>query len=133
MTRIAKKQIVTISFDILLISLVLIGRKFYEKLMALLPECVILTLTGRQCGSCGGTRCVYNFFTGNFISSFRFNPFFFFVTIYVVLLVFLFNLAFLFKIKAAEKLLKSLTNYKVIIVFAVCYLIFTFLRFFKFM
>lgn len=130
MKKTAKKQIVTISFDILLISLVLIGQKFYEKLMALLPECIILTLTGRQCGSCGGTRCVYNFFTGNFPAAFQFNSFFFFVIIYVILLITLANLAFVFKVKSAEKPLKVIADYRIFIIFATGYFIFTLIRLF---
>ena len=113
-----------------MISLVLIGQKFYEKLMTLLPECIILTLTGRQCGSCGGTRCVYNFFTGNFPAAFQFNSFFFFVIIYVILLITLANLAFVFKVKSTEKPLKVIADYRIFIIFATGYFIFTLIRLF---
>ena len=130
MTKINKKQTLTISLDIFLISLILIGQKFYEKLMELLPECVILTFTGRQCGSCGGTRCVYNFFTGNFVSAFQLNPFFFFATIYAIIVILLVNLAFLFMIKNFEKPLKAIANYKVIIAWAIAYSVFTVIRIF---
>ncbi|MCR5452204.1 MAG: DUF2752 domain-containing protein [Lachnospiraceae bacterium] len=43
--------------------------------MAIYHGCLFHELTGLFCPGCGGTRALYAFFRGDFISSFRYHPF----------------------------------------------------------
>ena len=49
-----------------------------------IPNCFIHEKFGILCPSCGGTRCVINFLTGNFMQSFLYHPIFFITIIYLL-------------------------------------------------
>lgn len=92
-----------------------------------LSGCVFRKM-GFLCPSCGGTRCVYYFFSGDFISSFRMNEFFFVVIIYLLFLILMLNLCYLFKFSLAEKIIKLMINYRTLIFFLLFLCVFTFIR-----
>lgn len=124
-----KKFLFALGIDGLLISGAIFLKLFIADIMDIFPECYI-AVVGRQCGSCGGTRCVRQILNGNFVEAFNLNPYFFVVFCYAVMLITLLNLAWLFKINGLEKFLIKLANYKVIIAFAVAYLLFSVWRLF---
>ena len=49
----------------------------------IMPKCIINSLFGIQCPSCGGTRCIVNLALGNFEQSFYYNQIFFITIIYL--------------------------------------------------
>lgn len=51
-----------------------------------LPECYFYKNYGILCPSCGGTRCVTNFFRGNLTESFKYNKIYFVMILYLILL-----------------------------------------------
>src|ERR1700694_1933942 len=38
------------------------------------PHCVFLAITGHPCVGCGGTRAAVQFFHGNFLAAWQWNP-----------------------------------------------------------
>ncbi len=66
---------------------------------------------------------------GNLAEAFSYNQFFFIAFCYVAVLLVVLNLAWLFKLKFAEKLLRIMAHYIAVIVFAVGYAAFTAARF----
>ena len=66
---------------------------------------------------------------GEFLQAFNYNQFFFIAFCYVAVLLIVLNLAWLFKLKFAEKLLRIMAHYRAVIVFAVGYAAFTAVRF----
>lgn len=84
-----------------------------------IPPCPFLTGTGLPCPVCGGTRCVYNFAKGNFGEAFSFNPYVFMIIIYLLILLFVFNVRHLTSNKVAARVLKIMCDYRAIIVLAV--------------
>lgn len=129
MKKFDKKSVITLVIDIVVIvGAVLVGI-FTPTLVSVLPGCQ-LAEKGLQCGSCGGTRCVYSFFTGHFIDAFNYNQYFFFIIIFVLVLILVLNLSWLFKIKKTDKILKVLTDYRLIIALGILYALFFLLRLF---
>ena len=57
-----------------------------SNLVTFLPPCFIYTHFGILCPSCQGTRCVIQFFLGNFKQSFSYHPIFF-ITIWYFIIV----------------------------------------------
>ena len=124
-----KKSLYVICLDAFLIIGAIIFKIFYSDIMRFLPECFYAS-RGLPCGSCGGTRCIYNLLTGNIVEAFRLNQFFFIAFCYLGIIFILAHLAWVFGIKHTEKPLKVLANYKAVIVFGVGYLFFSVWRFF---
>ncbi len=125
-----RKYLITVS---VLDALALIGiftLKSIAKLMIdTFPDCFFVRNFGIQCPSCGGTRCVFQFFSGNFAESLSLNPLYFFTIIYVILLFVFLNLS-LFKLNFARRAVKIMATWQAVVVFAVCYLILGTVRFF---
>jgi hypothetical protein len=48
------------------------------------PKCPVYMLTGYECPGCGSQRAFYNFFQGNFLTAFRYNPLMFALIPYVL-------------------------------------------------
>jgi hypothetical protein len=123
-----KKSLLLITvFDIIVLS-VFFSLKYITAIMLdTLSGCIFLKY-GFICPSCGGTRAVHNFVTGNFIASFNYNPYIFGIIIYLIAAVIILNLEFLLKLSFAKKIRKLILNYKVIIGLAVGYAVFGILR-----
>ena len=86
-------------------------------------ECLIKRM-GYMCPSCGGTRCLYNFFKGNFAEAFGYNQFIFFAIIYALVFVVFLNLRYLFGLRFPEKPIYYMSHPTTIIVLAITYIIF---------
>ncbi len=125
-----RKYIITV---IVLDALAIIGLFTLKSLAKLMidafPDCYFVRTFGIQCPSCGGTRCVFQFFSGNFAESLSLNPLYFFAIIYVILLFVFLNLS-LFRLNFARRAVKIMASWQAVVVFAVCYLILGTVRFF---
>lgn len=91
------------------------------------PRCIFLEM-GFLCPACGGTRCVYNIASGNFLKAFTLNPFIFLLVLYVILVVMLLNINYLFNVSFLKKTLAAMVHYKAVIVIAVLYALFGIVR-----
>ena len=91
-------------------------------------ECSFVENLGILCPSCGGTRCVFNFFSGRFVAAFGFNPYIFCSIIYAFACFLVLNVKILLKFKAAEKAFSVITDYRVVIVWTVGFVMFGILR-----
>ena len=91
------------------------------------PECFFVRNFGVECPSCGGTRCVFQFFSGNFVESFSLNPLFFLSIIYILLLFVFLNLSLL-KLNFAYRAVKIMASWKAVIGFSIGSLVFGIIR-----
>ena len=127
-----RKYIITV---VLLDALAVIGLfalKPLAKLMIdLFPECFFVRNFGFECPSCGGTRCVFQFFGGNFAEAFSLNQLFFIAIIYVIILFAFLNLS-LFGLRFARRAVSIMASWQAAVGFAVCYLVFGVIRMFAF-
>lgn len=122
-----RTEILIVILDLVLI----VGAAFAENIASLmlkdLPDCYFAAHS-IPCPACGGTRCVYNFFSFNFATAFSYNQFMFLLIIYVIVITALLNLGHLFKIGWAKNAFKRVTHYEVIIALAVAYALFGVIR-----
>lgn len=125
------KEIKYIIAVIVLDALALIGMFVLKPLAKLMidafPDCFFVRNFGFECPSCGGTRCVFQFFGGNFSDAFSLNPLYFLCIIYVILLFVFLNLS-LFRLNFARRAVKIMASWQAAIGFAVCYLVFGIIR-----
>lgn len=91
-------------------------------------QCSFVENFGFFCPSCGGTRCVFNFFSGRFVTAFRFNPYIFLSIIYVLCSVLFLNIKILLKNKIAEKAFSVMTDYRAVVVWSAGFMAFGILR-----
>ena len=125
-----KKLLFVVCLDGILAIGAILFKFLYTDIVRIFPECTYAA-SGHPCGSCGGTRCVYQLLQGNFIEAFKLNQLYFITFCYLAVIFVLLHLAWVFKLKFAEKPLKLLANYKAVIVFGVSFFFFTMWRFFK--
>lgn len=88
-----------------------------------LPACAAAKM-GFPCPSCGGTRCVQAFFSGDFRAAFSFNPFIFVLVWYLGVALALLNVGVLLEIKWAERIARAMTGWQAVIVAAVAFVVF---------
>ena len=91
------------------------------------PECYFWGNYGIECPSCGGTRCVFKFFGGDFAESFSLHPLFFLAIVYIIVLFVFMNLS-LFGLKFARRVVNIMASWQAVVGFAVCYLVFGIFR-----
>lgn len=124
MTISAKTKRIIISLvDIIGISAAALLRHFIPHIMDALPGCT-LTANGFPCPACGGTRCVMNMLDLKLITAFGFNPYIFMLGLYLCFIVIIWNISWLFNNKKAARLLKTIANTNVIIIWGVLFLLF---------
>ena len=118
-----KKSVIIL--DSLLILTALSARWITGAMLKWLPSCPFAEM-GVACPACGGTRCVRMLAGGNISGAFGMNPYFFLSFVFLgILLVLLHSAAFLGR---GERLLKRLASPAAVIVWAVGFVIFGFLR-----
>jgi hypothetical protein len=88
----------------------------------------LMKLFGLTCPSCGGTRCVYNFFKGNFTEAFGYNQFVFVMIFYALALVVLLNLQYVFGLNFPKKPIKYMVHPITLIVIVALYVTFGIVR-----
>ena len=92
-----------------------------------LPDCMA-TRFGLQCPACGGTRCVRYFFSGQLVQSFRANPFYFVLILYLAVALILLNVGVLLELPGPEKVARGMTDWRVVIVGAILFVLFGVIR-----
>ena len=123
------KKIILLAADILAVAAGFFMKSLATLMLDKLPDCY-LAARSLPCPACGGTRCVYNFFSLNFAAAFQYNPCVFVVIIFMLILAILLNLWILFGIKWAEKAFKAATDYRVIILLTILFIFFGIIRYF---
>ncbi len=88
----------------------------------------LMKLFGLTCPSCGGTRCVYNFFKGNFAEAFGYNQFVFLIIIYILVLTVFLNLRYVFGFEFAKKPINYMVHPTTVIIIAISFVVFGVLR-----
>lgn len=96
-------------------------------MMDVFPDCVFAQM-GLQCASCGATRCVLYFFTGQPGAAFAMNPFAFAVILYVIAWLIFMNLHCFTRWKFPGKAAAFMLHYRTVIALAIGYAIFGVLR-----
>ena len=107
-----KKKLIIILLDILLVACVIFSQPIIFFLSMMIPECPALSV-GILCPACGGTRCVYYFFSGDFSTAFSMNGLIFLTILYAFAVLVLWNLSWFFEVRFATKVLKRLLDYRV--------------------
>lgn len=122
-----KQYLFTAIADVTVLLLVIFGKSLSSLAMTYLPECVFLKM-GFACPSCGGTRCISLFLSGDMLGSFMMNQFFFIMLLYGIVLMIALNMAVFFKNKLATKLTKLMVHQKTILSLVIALALFTLLR-----
>lgn len=115
--------------DVLILCLAFALKYMAAFMRATLPPCGFL-MRGYLCHACGGTRCVYHFFSGNFGTAFLYNPFVFLMIIYCFIAIVFLNLYCFFEIRFAWRAFRAMTDWKTIIVLAIAFVVFGVVRHF---
>jgi hypothetical protein len=121
-----KKKVVLLLDGALLVAAALVVPLAKWMLWAL-PDCSFAKI-GVLCPSCGGTRCVRAFFSGDFGAAFSFNPFFFVLICYLAAALVLLNVGVLLKVKWADRAARAMTSGAAVIIAAVAFAIFGVVR-----
>jgi hypothetical protein len=96
-------------------------------MIAFFPDCPIASM-GFLCPSCGGTRCVRAFFSGDFVAALSLNPFFFVLIWYLGVALMLLNVGVLMRVEWAEKAARLMTGWQAVVIAAVIFVIFGVVR-----
>lgn len=74
-TSLNRSRIIAIAIAAALVALLIVYYLLNPSDYQLFPKCVIHSLTGYQCPSCGSQRALHAFLHGNFAEAFRYNFF----------------------------------------------------------
>ena len=119
-----QKRNLTLIFDLVIVICTFFVKNIAQMMIKYIPDCFVVRQFGFLCPSCGGTRCVLNFFQGNFSTAFNYNPFIFILIIYLIIALLMLNLGFVFELEFEKKIYRFMTDYKTVIVIAVLFAFF---------
>ena len=111
-------KIIVIVLDALAVIGIFTLKSIAKFMIDYFPECYFWGKYGIECPSCGGTRCVFKFFGGDFAESFSLHPLFFLAIVYIIVLFVFMNLS-LFGLKFARRAVRIMTAWQVPVIFAV--------------
>ena len=80
-----KRALIGLTIIIALLAGIFLYSYYDPEKYLLFPKCPVYTLTGYQCPGCGSQRAFHNFFHGNFLTAFRYNPIMLLLIPYVML------------------------------------------------
>lgn len=123
-----KKCMIAIVIDACMLVAGFLLKPATDFMLTKLSKCTFYEM-GILCPSCGGTRCVSNFVSGNFSASWHYHPFFFCVCIYIILGIICMNLGYIFRIALFEKLFRKMLSPAAIITLVIIFVIFGMSRF----
>jgi hypothetical protein len=121
------KKILALSIDCGIIILAFLIPIIADLMMTVIPTCIFARM-GILCPTCGATRCMRAFFTGDFGAAFSYNQMVFIMIFYVAALLVIGNLAAFTKWRAPKRIFKLGTHYITVIVIAGIYAVFGILR-----
>lgn len=122
-----RNRIIVTAVDILILSIIPLAPFIRDLMFGIFSDC-FFTKYGLLCPSCGGTRCFYSFFTGDFAKAFTLNPYYFFVFIYLIVVFVWLNIAVFSKKNSLMTGLRRIANAKAVILLAILWFLFGFLR-----
>ncbi len=121
------KRLNVLIADGALLVLALFAKRIAALMIKHIPPCVFLE-RGILCPSCGGTRCIQSFFSGDISEAFYYNAYFAAMIFYVAAVLILINLYCLFDIKKMRKIIRVTAGKETIITLAVGFIIFGIVR-----
>ncbi len=113
--------------DILLVIFIIFAPHIFAFMIENGNECYFLT-RGIICPSCGGTHCVYSFFTGDFKQALISNFAIFCGLLLAFFVIILLNVYVLFKSRCCIKIIRRISHPLTLAVFIGVYIIFGILR-----
>lgn len=122
-----RKRILILAADGLILAMALLLPQIAGAMIEGGPPCVSLQL-GFLCPSCGATRCVRYFFSGQFAQAFAMNPYIFGLILYGAVWLAAVNVHILAGRAGAGKLVRGMISPTVVIVLAVGFALFGILR-----
>ena len=121
------KKILVLGVDSLIVAIALLVPVLANLMMSYIPTCVFYQ-QGVLCPTCGATRCVYNFFTGNFAAAFGYNEFIFILIFYLVFVLLVWNLSAFWDNAKIKSICKAVTHPIAICSLAVIFAVFGIFR-----
>ena len=121
-----KKRLV-LCVDALIAAFALLAPFFATLMMSYIPTCVFYR-RGFLCSTCGATRCVYSFFSGNLATAFEYNQFIFILIFYLAFVLLVWNASVFFDNAKIGKVCKAVTHPIAICSLAVLFAIFGIFR-----
>ena len=122
-----KKKRFVILLDLALVVFALAAVPLTGWMFAAIPDCPATKL-GLLCPSCGGTRCVRYFFSGRFGDAFLVNPFFFLLILYLGAALVLLNVGVLLNVERSEKIARTMTGWRAVVICAILFAVFGVVR-----
>ena len=83
---------------------------------------------GFECPACGGTRCVISFTDFDFVSSFNYNPYIFITIIFTAITLVFMNVTVFSESQTCEKLFTKLISFRLVIIWAIGFVLFGIIR-----
>lgn len=116
----------TIKILVIEVTLFILLKLFINsQIIQIIPECIVYKYLHIYCPSCGGTRCITNILSGNFIQAFKNNSIFFISIIYLMI----FNIVYLINLNRKNKILTFIyPKYYHAIIFGILVAIYTIFR-----
>lgn len=122
-----KKRLFLLLGDLGILALSLLIPHISQFLLNAGPPCFFARL-GVLCPSCGATRCVRYFFSGQFSSAFAMNPFIFGLMLYALIWLILVNIGYFTRWKSAKKISAFMVSPGAVIGLAIAFALFGILR-----
>ena len=123
-----KKRNIVILIDVLFILAFIVLFFFLAQMMEASPGCLFAKYN-LPCLGCGGTRCVKAFIHLDFLNAFTYHPFIFICLILASALMIDINLAWVLKLKKAQRVFEELSNPRYVFIFFGLFIVFAVLRF----
>ena len=117
-----KQRLLIGIFDALMLLLLWQRDAILQWMLGPETQCFLLK-NGVICPACGGTRCAFYLASGAFAKAFVYHPVLFCLFFYLVALAILWNAELLFQVDLAKKLRRWMTDYRVVIAIALCYVV----------
>ncbi len=121
------KPVSAAAIDILLVPALVFCERLSGFMIAQNSVCE-WTRYGILCGTCGGTRMVNSILHGEFIKAFNLNQFLFLCTIYLAVSLIVLNLAWVFNVGFAKKMIRKMYNLAAVITVLVLFVLFIAIR-----
>lgn len=121
------KKLIIFPLDFFILAGFIICRPISGLMLSVESECT-WKLFGMQCATCGGTHFVNDFTSFRFIDAFFDHPYFFVLTLYVIVSLIFLNLFMIFNKPFAAKVLRYMYNLYFAAAAVLALALFTFVR-----
>ena len=118
-----KQKLLLLSVDAVLLIFAWYGKTIAGYLLDSESQCPVLAM-GIICPACGSTRCAFALASLDLGTAFRYQPALVCVCGYLILLLVFLHMEVLMELPFAKKVRRMMTDYRVILTAAVCYVVF---------